>query len=67
MDSSSTQRVSSSEAAAALDLGINTVVGSVSSRHCGVHGWRLHRQWRRRRGTVVDDRFVLGDHCWRQL
>jgi len=31
MDSSSTQRGSRSEAAAALDLGINTVVGSVSS------------------------------------
>jgi len=37
MDSSGTQRGSRSEAAAALDLGINSVVGSVSSRRrCGL-------------------------------
>jgi len=37
MDSSSTQRGSRSEAAAAFSLGINTVVGSVSTRRlCGL-------------------------------
>jgi len=46
---------------AALDPGVNTVVGSVSSslRPRGVHGGRLHIQRRQRRGTVDDDRCVL--------
>jgi len=61
MDSSSTQRGSRSEAVSALDPGVNTVVGSVSSslRPRGVHGRRLHIQRGGRRGTVDDDRCVL--------
>ena len=49
------------EQRAALDPGVNTVVGSVSSslRPRGVHGRRLHIHRRRRRGTADDDRCVL--------
>ena len=61
MDNSSTQRGSRSEAAVALDPGVNTVVGSMLSslRPRGVHGRRLHIQRRRRHGTADDDRCVL--------
>jgi len=53
--------VAGAEQRAALDPGVNTVVGSMLSslRPRGVHGRRLHIQRRRRRGTADDDRCVL--------
>ena len=49
------------EQRAALDPGVNTVVGSTSSSLWprGVHGRRLHVQRRRRCGTADDDRCNL--------